>query len=368
MASFVEKVVTAQGQLGDLALWGRPLLSEQEQGEWRSALQNLQKFLESLQPFNSAGKLKNFPHTVEAITAQKQPLTLVREVGELLRLVQHVGPFTAYLGTAEAVLPSDDSWVQGVADQKGELLAKITSPKHRADSGFQRQLGQTLAQLKTTYQDNYLARHAKARLNQADDQRKVRLTQDPRLKQLQQLAKVEMMPAQQLRDFENNLFNLKPCYSLGRPDLEQSPVCPYCQFRPAEEPATSTKPTQLISVLDDRLDSLVSDWRERLLSNLEDPTVIGNVQLITDSKGKAALEQVLSSRALPEPIAPALLKALQEVLQGLEKVVLTEEQLRSALTSGGLPCTLDEMKDRFADYLNERTKGKDKAKVRLVLE
>jgi hypothetical protein len=49
-------------------------------------------------------------------------------------------------------------------------------------------------------------------------------------------------------------------------------------------------------------------------------------------------------------------------------VVLTEEQLHTALTAGGLPCTLEELKDRFADYLNERTKGKDKAKVRLVLE
>ena len=48
--------------------------------------------------------------------------------------LQHVGPLTAYLGTAEAVLPSDDAWVQGVAEQKGELLAKITSPKHRAAS------------------------------------------------------------------------------------------------------------------------------------------------------------------------------------------------------------------------------------------
>jgi hypothetical protein len=96
--------------------------------------------------------------------------------------------------------------------------------------------------------------------------------------------------------------------------------------------------------------------------------VEGNVQLVTDSSGKAALELLLASRELPEPIEPALLKALQEVLQGLEKVVLTEDQLRSALTSGGLPCTLEELKDRFADYLNERTKGKDKAKVRLVLE
>jgi hypothetical protein len=294
---------------------------------------------------------------------------LVREVAELLSLVQHVGPLTLYLGTAEAVLPSDDVWVQGVAEQRRELLAKITSPKHRADASFQRQLGQSLAQLKSSYQDNYLDRHAKARLNQADDQRKVRLTQDSRLKQLQQLAKVEMMPGQQLRDFQDKLFGLKTCFSLGRPDLEQSPVCPHCQFRPAEEPAVSTtKPTQLISSLDERLDSLVADWCQRLLSNLEDPTVSGNVQLVTDSKGKAALEGLIASRELPEPIEPTLLKALQEVLQGLEKVVLTEDQLRSALTSGGLPCTLEELKDRFADYLNERTKGKDKAKVRLVLE
>lgn len=368
VANLVEKVVTAQSQLADLALWGRPLLSEQEQGKWRTALQSLQRFLESLQPFNSAGKLKNFPHSVEGIAGQRPAFGLVREVGELLSLVQQVGPLTAYLGTAEAVLPSEDAWVQGIAEEKGTLLAKITSPKHRADSSFQRQLGQRLAELKTAYQDNYLARHGKARLNQADDQRKVRLGQDPRLKQLQQLAKVEMMPAQQLRDFENRLFNLKPCFSLGRPELEQSPVCPHCHFRPAEEPAASSNPSQVISGLDERLDGLVTDWSERLLSNLEDPTVIGNVQLVADSNGKKALETLLASRTLPEPIEPALLKALQEVLQGLEKVVLTEEQLSTALTAGGLPCTLEELKDRFAYYLSERTKGKDKAKVRLVLE
>ena len=368
VSNLVEKVVTAQSQLGDLVLWGRSLLSEQEQGEWRSSLQSLQRFLESLQPFNTAGKLKTFPHDATTIQAQKGSLELAKELGELRNLVQQVGPITAYLGTAEAVLPSDDAWVQGIAEQKGELLAKITSPKHRADGSFQRQLGQRLAELKTAYQDNYLSRHGKARLNQTDDQRKVRLGQDPRLRQLQQLKKVEMMPAQQLRDFEETLFNLKPCYLLGRTDLETDPVCPHCHYKPVEEAAPPASPSQLISELDDRLDNLVTDWSERVLSNLEDPTVAANINLVTDSKGKSALEELISQKALPEPIEAPLLKALQEVLQGLEKVVLTEEQLRAALTSGGLPCTVEELKDRFADYLSERTKGKEIAKVLIVLE
>jgi Family of unknown function (DUF6079) len=100
---------------------------------------------------------------------------------------------------------------------------------------FKRHLTQTLGELKTKYQDAYLAAHERARLGANDDKRKASLTKDARLAQLQKLAGIEMMPTQQLRDFENRLFALKTCFQLGRPDLESDPLCPHCEFRPAEE-------------------------------------------------------------------------------------------------------------------------------------
>jgi hypothetical protein len=368
VAELVNKAVLAHAHVADMVLWGKPILSEQEQTEWRQRLGDLKRFLESLQAFNTAGKLKSFPHDVAAIQAQRPGLALVREVEELGELVQQVGPTTSYLGKAEAVLQAGHPWVDQMRERRGELMAKITSPKHRADSGFQRALGQALAELKTAYQDAYLQRHAQARLGATDDQRKAQLGQDPRLKQLQQLSTVEMMPTQQLRDFQNTLFGLKTCFSLTKQDLDADPICPHCAFRPVEEPFAGTKAGDRIGQLDTELDDMVQSWTNTLLGNLQDPTVSGNIELLGAGEGRDAVEAFLKSKSLPDPVSPAFVKALQEILSGLEKVVLTEARLRSALTDGGVPCTVGELKERFDAFVADLTKGKDATRVRVVVE
>jgi hypothetical protein len=60
--------------------------------------------------------------------------------------------------------------------------------------------------------------------------------------------------------------------------------------------------------------------------------------------------------------------ALQEVLRGLFKVTVRAEDLQQALQATGGPATPAEMKKRFEDYIDQLTKGKDPAKVRIVLE
>ena len=368
VAELVNKAVLAHAHVADMVLWGKPILSEQEQTEWRQRLGDLKRFLESLQAFNTAGKLKSFPHDVAAIQAQRPGLALVREVEELGELVQQVGPTTSYLGKAEAVLQAGHPWVDQMRERRGDLMAKITSPKHRADSGFQRALGQALAELKTAYQDAYLQRHVKARLGATDDQRKARLGQDPRLKQLQQISTVEMMPTQQLRDFQNTLFGLKTCFSLTKQDLDADPICPHCAFRPVEELFAETKAGDQIGQLDTQLDDIVQSWTNTLLGNLQDPTVSGNIELLGAGEGRDAVEAFLKSKSLPDLVSPAFVKALQEILSGLEKVVLTEARLRSALTDGGVPCTVGELKERFDAFVADLTKGKDATRVRVVVE
>jgi hypothetical protein len=92
VAELVNKAVLAHAHVADLVLWGKPILSEQEQAEWRQRLGDLKRFLESLQAFNTAGKLKSFPHDVAAIQAQRPGLALVREVEELGELVSRWVP------------------------------------------------------------------------------------------------------------------------------------------------------------------------------------------------------------------------------------------------------------------------------------
>ena len=110
------------------------------------------------------------------------------------------------------------------------------------------------------------------------------------------------------------------------------------------------------------------DWTTTLLGNLADPTVAENIDLLSDADGKAAVARFICDKELPEPIGPAFLKALQEVLSGLQKVVLKQDGLQSALVSGGIPCTVAELKERFERHVAELTKGKDAGKVRIVVE
>ncbi len=369
VGSRVERLVTAQARLQEgLTFWGRSILSNQETAEWKAKLGEAKDFLESLQAYNTAGKLNNFPHDLDKVKAQKPGLDLVREVDELVKLIHQVGPQAAYLSTAEAVLPTDHAWRVEVESARTELFSKITSPAHRADSSFQRALAQKLTELKAAYQDTYLELHKRAHLGANEDKKKAALTNDPRLKQLQQLDGVEIMPHQQLKGLQDTLFGLRTCYSLSKKELEQNPICPHTQFRPVDSPQGGPSASQILAGLDDQLDKLLDEWSTTLLTNLDDPTVGANIDLISDPAGKGELVTFIQDRELPDPISPAFVKALQDALTGLEKIAVTDTALREALTKGGMPCTVDELKERFESYLAGLTKGKDAKKTRVVVE
>ena len=112
----------------------------------------------------------------------------------------------------------------------------------------------------------------------------------------------------------------------------------------------------------------MQSWTNTLLGNLLDPTVLGNIDLLGRGPGRMAVQAFLESKHLPDPVTAAFVKALQDVLSGLEKVVLTDVQLRKALTDGGVPCTVGELKQRFDDFVADLTKSKDAARVRIVVE
>ena len=351
-----------------MIFWGHPVLSDQERKDWDDRLESLKRFLESLQPFNTSGKLKNFPHDSASVLGQKPAIELYREVDELGIVLQQTNPLTSYLGKAEALLEASHPWQDFVRTVRADLMAKIASPKQRAEADFKRLLTQTLGDLKTKYQDAYLTAHEPARLGANDDKRKANLAKDSRLAQVQKIAGVEMMPTQQLREFENKLFALKTCFQLGRPELEGDPLCPHCGFRPAEEAAGSANGKRILTDLDEALDGIVRGWTDTLRTNLEDPTVSGNIELVSDAAGKRELKGFMKSKQLPNPVSPAFVKALQEVLSGLEKVALSSSDLKVALSEDGLPRTVNELYERFDRYLNNLKRGKNASKIRIVIE
>ena len=363
----VEKLVLVQQSLqSGLVLWGRSLLAEDEVQKLRSRLDETKTFLESLQAYTSPGKLKNFRYEAKEVSGHREGLRALEEIETLQELLADLGATTSYLSTAEAVLPTGHEWIDKMKTARDEVLGQIGDPAKRGSASFRQQTQRKLTELKKEFLKVYLSLHTKARLGVNEDKRKVQLIGDERLKVLQKLSTIDLMPRQHLTDFQNRLAGLKSCFALTEQELDVSPLCPHCSYKPISEPTMALAST-VLKGLDGELDMLVDNWTQTLLTNLEDPTTKSNLDLLK-SKTRKLVDSFIKKRTLPDDLSQDFIHALQEVLSGLTKVSVKIADLRDALLAGGSPATPAEMRKRFEEYLDQLTKGKEPGKVRIVLE
>ena len=200
----VEGIIFAQQSVQTgLFFWGRSLLAEDEVQKLCTKLDGTKAFLESLQAYTSSGKLKNFRYDASEVTAHRDGLDSLAEIKSLEELVVDLGPTASYLSTAEAVLPTGHDWIDKMKTARENVLAQIGDPAKRSAASFRQQTQRKLGDLKKAYLLVYLAMHAKARLGVNEDNRKAQLMGDERLKDLQKLSTIDLMPSQHLSDFHD---------------------------------------------------------------------------------------------------------------------------------------------------------------------
>ena len=257
-------------------------------------------------------------------------------------------------------------WVGQTKKVREDVLLQVANLAQRSTPSFRQQLLRRLTDLKKDYVNAYCDLHMKARLGINEDKRKTSLMRDERLVRLQKLSTIDLMPVQHLTDFQNRLAGLKSCVALAKEEIEGSPICPHCQFRPASE-TTAGPAGKVLAQLDDELDRLLAAWSQTLLANLEDPTTRENLSLLKPAPRKQ-VDSFVKKGELPDMLEQDFIQALQEVLSGLVKVVVRAEDLRAALLTGGSPASPAEIKKRFERYLDDLAKGNEPSKVRVVLE
>lgn len=354
----------ATDMTGRLSFWGQQLLREEEIRDWRTKLDALKAFSESLAPYNTVGKLKNLRIGSDDIASQKKNLEVLQAVEGMLELVAELGTTASYLSQAEMVLSADHAWVRQAQDIRKQVLEKLAADRTAQHAAEYRQ---TLAKLKKDYITAYVGLHSKARLGVTEEKSKSALRRDPRLIAMRALAGISLMPTSQLSNFEEKFDKLKSCAALVESELAASPVCPHCGFRPANEQGDMLPAANVLKLLDDELDRLLGGWQQTLLDNLEDPIVQSNFELLRPAARKL-IDGFVTSKALPDPVPPDFVSAIQEALSGLEKIAISSDDIKKALLHGGSPASPDELRKRFESLLNDRCKGKDTTKLRFVVE
>ncbi|PLY12604.1 MAG: ATPase [Sedimenticola sp.] len=401
VGKIVKRIVMTQQTLREgLSFWGMDLVQSSgfavqgstntEHRTQNSELENAKAFFESLQAYSSPGKLKNFRYSAPEVLSFEPAVKALDELDALREFIMDHSPTVAWLATAEAsasrssefrVTGSEskpqglDLWVDQVKAIRGDVLDSINSELKTQNPQLARlssEVGEKLKKLKRDYINQYISLHARARLGVNDDKRKAGLLNDQRLQILLKLAGIDLMPRQQLTDYQNRLAGLKSCFALTEQNLDASPICPHCGFRPAAEFGVSgsglpVAGSQQLDQMDEQLDRIIEQWTKTLLNNLEDPMTQANINELLHEDDKTVIQSFMGSKELPEPIDGNFVQTLKTVLAGLQKVPVKEAELIKIVSNLG-PSTPEELKRAISDYVDSLTRGKDINKVRIVLE
>ena len=372
VGKIVRRLVMTQQTLREgLSFWGLDLLAGTDMASQASGLDEAKGFFESLQAYSSPGKLKNFRYSASEVSVHEKTIKALDELDALRDFRNEHVTTASWLTTAETTLPTDHVWVDRMKTTRRDVLDALKQSDLTELASQSQSIGAKLQKLKKDYIVAYIGLHTKVRLGVNDDKRKVGLLNDQRLQILVKLSGIELMPRQQIIDFQHRLAGdgpnaLKSCFALTEADLQSTPLCPHCRFNPSVE-KTSVAASHILDQMDGQLDAILAAWTSTILGNLEDPITQANMELLkTDDR--ELLDAFIKSKELPYPLDNNVVHALKEVLSGLVKVPVKTADLEHALRVADGPATPAEMKKRFDEYIDQLTKGKDPAKVRIVME
>jgi succinate dehydrogenase flavin-adding protein (antitoxin of CptAB toxin-antitoxin module) len=373
VGKIVKRIVMTQQTLREgLSFWGLDLLAGTDLASQASGLDEAKGFFESLQAYSSPGKLKNFRYSAPEVLAHEKAVKALDELDALREFIMDHSPTASWLSTAEAVLPAEHDWVDRMKTTRQDVLDALKQADLTELASQSQSIGAKLQKLKKDYIIAYIGLHTKARLGVNDDKRKAGLLNDQRLQTLLKLAGIDLMPRQQLTDYQNRLAGLKSCFALTEQNLETTPACPHCQFRPAAEIGVSgsgllVAGSKQLDQMDEQLDRIIEQWTKTLLNNLDDPMTQANVKELLHEDDKQVIQSFMNSKELPDPVDGNFVQTLKTILAGLQKVSVKKADLLKIVTDLG-PSTPNEIKQAVSDYVDSLTKGKDQNKVRIVLE
>lgn len=378
----IEALVYAQQQLTtEYSFWNRSVLPIEEKDADRKRLLTTKEFLESLQGYNTPGKFKNFRYSAEEVTAHQSTLVLLQDLEDLKALTDELNTVANYLAQAGVALPVEHPLMTDMGSCRNEILIKLGAKVERQLPTFRQQAMQQLNTLKTEYLKTYMAAHSKARLGSSEDRQKVELMHDRRLRLLDHLTAIDLLPVSQISDFKQSLANLQTCFALTETELQTDPVCPHCHFKLTSEQHTFSVAGNVaesseqytfsaeskLAEYDGKLDELVESWTRMLLDNLDDPTTQASLDLLAPER-RIKIDEFIAARHLPDEIESEVVQVMREVLAGLSKVVISLAELRAELMVDGAATAPITMEQRFKDYLTSKIKGHDARKVRIILE
>jgi hypothetical protein len=384
----LEQVVVLQNRLEQGAqLWNTPVFTDRltyvvEEGtvvgnnapdfslsilDFLPGLRGSKQFLEELNKYTTVGKLRNLRYTPVQIQEYLEFREVVQRARQLLDAINQLQPFTTYLVEAQANLPDEAAWTQRARQVQKQTLDSIRQFGKGSATFDQDATLRELRNLKKEYIAVYNDLHCKTALTAGGDDLRQRLYHDARFESMRALSGIELLTRSGDFDFwKQQLTGLLSCREFHEGVIADSPTCPYCHLRPVQHQGAPNSDV-LVRLLDNKLSDLLKNWRKALQTNLSSETALHSLEAMSPAERKPIeqfLKQSDDAESLPMNFVPAAVQALR----GIQAVTIPVDTLLQALKTGGLPCTREELQNRFKQFLDLQMRGHDAGNTRLTLD
>ncbi|WP_410004880.1 DUF6079 family protein [Aequorivita nionensis] len=348
-------VVVSNTIQGGYTFKGVEIVSPTEAAKYSRDFLSFSRFCDKLTNYTTEAKIKNFQFSTDELNTLLPIKTEVENLENKLQALEALNADISYLQQARQYI-TDDDFKNEITDTLNQLGTIISSNDSVKMTGYKSKLNQ----FKERYADWYLSMYLKYRISERDNTQKHALL-DSEEKSIADILKVaDFLPTAQYAELERQLASLKPAESTVNKNLILT--APYQDFNPLEYEG---KESLSIKQLKNSLSALLEEWIHTLKETLEDPVVKKNMGLLNDKQQKLLIGFKANEITLSKENAVVMRNAIMDLHQGLEKVELSLEGMKSTFNK---PLTPDEAIDAFREYINNVSKGKEREKIRIILK
>jgi hypothetical protein len=347
------KALVAQG----LKSRSIPLLGDEEIVKMKSELETLGSLLDSIQSYNSYGKLKAFKFTEDELKNSFKAWAYCELVEKLKEKAEKFEQLVAYLYTAQSYVVEVEKPIFDEIKAAVEKLPEVVTSDVAAEIT---QYSSLLNSLKDRYADYYLHQYTRCRLSKQDALTKERILLGETKRICDIIKEVEIITNTEYTNWINSITSLREADAT----LTKAKVLvePYHDFNPREYYG---KAAFNINQLEEQLANILEKWTSAMRSVFKDPSVQENMDILKTADRELVEAFRTGNEELTIENAPKLRDLIAQFSQGIDKVEITMEDLRKHLNR---PLTPQEAIDTLTSYIDGVCAGKERNKVRIIIK
>jgi len=353
-----ERVVKIKAQVSSgLKCRSIALLSDDESGKIKTELDALGMMLDSIQSYNSYGKLKAFKFTEDELTTTFKAYHYCDLVEKLKLKAEKFEKLVGYLYTAQSyVVEEEKPLYDNMKSAIDGLPTVVSSTKEPEIKKYEALLNSLIDR----YADYYSSQYTRCRLSKKDALAKVRILGSEKKRICDIIKDSEFINATEYQNWVNSITSLRESDSAFTKlkVMEE----PYHDFNPREY---YDKVTFNIPDLEEQLDIIVEKWTVAMRSVFKDPSVQENMDILRADERKLVEDFRTGIVDLTAENASKLRNLIAQFALGIDKVEITMDDFRKQLSK---PLTPKEAVDTFTSYIESLCSGKEINKVRIIFK